>query len=1538
MSRPTARSRASAWTALSALVASSLTAFAAAPAAHAEEAPAPVPVVSNDFESAVAPWGARGSTVAATTTEAHGGSKSLLVSARSASWAGTQADLTSTLVVGESYDVSAFVKLPVGTAGSSAVKITAQTSDGTETSYAQVTTPVTATAEGWLELTGTYVRPAGTTSVVLYVEAADIGTVHPDLLVDDVEILGAAGGGDGGYVETDPDFVPGGALNAVEAPVTAARGTEKTTALTFDDGPNGATTTELLDFLEANDVPATFCVIGQNVEAPGGADVLRRIVADGHTLCNHSTDYSGMGSLTPQQVADKLKANLATIRTALGDATAQVPYFRAPNGDWGRTNQVAVALGMQPLAVTNLIMDWDGAENAGDEAKLTAALRETITSHPGQVVLVHDGGGNRSAGVAAVKTVVAELLADGWTFTLPAGGAAPRGVTLADSDFEDGTLQGWTPRGDDSGDPTLAVTDELAHESTYAARVSDRTSQGQGLQIDVTDRATPGATYDVSAWVRFEGTPGDMTLSARGVTDGSATYSNLVQFTGLSSSEWVHLTGTFTMPAFETAAELYVETKWASGEAGNTSPFVIDDITIASTPPSTVEDLTPLKDTVDFPVGVAIDSREMAGTASELLLRHFDQVTSENYMKVEAWYAGTGVDTFRLHPEAAALMDYAQANDLAVYGHTLAWHSQTPDWFFEDDEGALLAPEAMRQRLRDHVFAVARTLSEEYGPFGSATNPLRAFDVVNEVIDDGTAYADGMRRSTWYQILGEEFVDDAFRYADEAFNDVYAADGVEHPVTLFINDYNTEQTGKRARYKALVERLLARDVPIDGVGHQFHVALSTPASTLEDAIADFEDLPVTQAVTELDVVVGSADTAKAIDQGYYYQQAFDAFREHADSLFSVTVWGLTDGRSWRASNNGKPLLFDDFFKAKPAFRGAAGLELPAAIRSANAFAADTGGDYSVTSAQWDRLPLHPVGGDARFQLRWAPDGLTAFVDVDDADVDATDAVVVETTDGPATFGRDGEGDLEGTATERDGGWTAVVRVPLTDAAQGDVVQLDVQVVDGDVTTTWNTPGVLGSISLVEPLSFVAIHRTDAAPTIDGDVDAAWTLAGAITPDKVTSGSDGARGTFRTLWRDGTLYVLADVVDDVVDTSGSDPWTKDSVEIYVDAGNAKNGSYRYDDTQIRIDATGAVSFGTGDEAFQRNRLTSAVVETATGYRVEAAISLLEHGGLGTFHGLDVQVNDAAGGSRHAISNWADPTGAGYQSTAHWGVAELVGPAVATAPVITEQPVGGTVTLGRTLTLRAAANGAPAPTVQWQRRAPGSPVWTDVPGATSASLAVVVTAANDGAAYRAVFTNVAGTVRSSAAVVRVTRVAPRITTQPRSVQVAAGTTVTVTAAASGYPAPQVRWEKKKAGSSQWVRVEGATRTSLQVTASRSNSGLQVRAVFRNAVGTATTRAATITVKPVAPRVSVQPRPTTARAGTVASFTVRVTGFPAPKVQWYERRAGSTTWVKLTGSTSAQLQVLATKARDGALYRAVATNAAGSVTSTAVRLTVR
>lgn len=1504
-------------------------------------------IVSTDFSDASweSTWEASG---APTLTLADvDGNQALSVAGRTADYEGIQskAGALAALVPGKTYTLSAKARLGADVEGSAGVRLVVKPA------YAWVGN-TTMTAGEWTTISGTYTVPADATpsELQVYVGTADIsGLTSYGYLLDDLLITGVSGGNDD-YVETDPDFVKGGALNPVTTPVEAARGTTKTSALTFDDGPNGAATTELLDFLAANDVHATFCVIGQNVQAPGGADILKRIVADGHTLCNHSTDYDSMDALSKQQVADKLKQNLQIIRTALGDPNAEVPYFRAPNGAWGQTNQVAVALGMQPLAVTNLIFDWDGAENAGDEAKLTAALRSTITSNPGEIVLVHDGGGNRTAGVNAVKTVVAELLADGWTFTLPAGGAAPKGVTLVESDFEDGTLQGWSARDDGNGVATLAVQDEVAHESTYAARVSDRTSQGQGLQFPVTEKATPGATYDVSAWVKFEGTPGDMTLSSRTLTGETQSFSNLVQFTGLSSSQWVHLTGTFTMPAFADAAELYFETAWAQGEAGNTSTFVIDDILVRSTPPSQIEDLTPLKDTVTFPVGVAIDSREMAGSASELLLKHFNQVTAENYMKVEAWYAEEGgVDTFRMHSEAKALLDFAQENDLRVYGHVLAWHGQTPQWFYEDDEGALLAPDAMRQRLRDHIFNVARTIAEQYGPFGSDTNPMVAWDVVNEVIDDGTGYADGMRRSTWYQILGESFVDSAFEYANEAFNDEYAAEGVEHPVALFINDYNTEQTGKRGRYKALVERLIDRDVPIDGVGHQFHVALSTPVSTLGAALADFDGMKkadgtnLLQAVTELDVSVGSADTAKAIDQGYYYQAAFDSFRQYAEDLFSVTVWGLTDSRSWRASNNGKPLLFDDYFKAKYAFYGAAGLDLPPALRSANAFAADAGGDYTATSAQWKRLPLHTVGENARFQLRWSADRLTAYVDVDDTTVDATDAVTFVTSEGAVSFGRDGEGDLDGVATEREGGWTAVVQVPLSGAERGDVVDLDVQVVDGDDRATWNTPGSLGSVSLVEELSYLEVPATTTAPTIDGTVDAAWAGASSVQTLKATSGSGGAIGTFRTLWKDNLLYVLADVADPVVDTTGSDPWIKDSVEIYVDGGNVKNGSYRYDDTQIRIDAAGAVSFGAGDEPFQRNRLTSAVVPTATGYRVEAAISLLEYGGLGTFHGLDFQVNDAASGSRHAITNWADPTGAGYQSTAHWGVGRLVEakvvPPATVKPKVTTNPSSATVDRGTTVVLRAAATGTPTPTVQWQRRAAGTTSWAVVPGATKTSLAVVVGAANHGASYRAVFTNTAGSATTTAATVKVKPYAPKVTKNPKSVTTAkAGTKVTLTAAASGFPTPSVRWQQRGVGFSQWKTIAGATGTSLTVKVPATSGGVEVRAVFTNSAGSATTKTALVRKARVAPKVVTAPQSVTVQRDSVATFTVRVSGTPAPSVQWYERRAGASSWVTLTGATGTKLQVVATKARNGAQYRVVVTNAAGRATSTAATLTVR
>lgn len=202
-------------------------------------------------------------------------------------------------------------------------------------------------------------------------------------------------------------------------PVRAARGHGLVAALTFDDGPNGASTEALLDVLAQHRVRATFCVVGQQVRAPGGAAVLRRVVAEGHALANHGDSYADLSGWDPARVEADLRATLEAIRTALDDPTAAVPWFRAPNGSWGRTAEVAVALGMQPLAVVNTIDDWRTQHVPTLTANLRAAMR------PGELVVAHDGGGDRHGTVAAVATVVAERLAEGWTFTLPAEVADP---------------------------------------------------------------------------------------------------------------------------------------------------------------------------------------------------------------------------------------------------------------------------------------------------------------------------------------------------------------------------------------------------------------------------------------------------------------------------------------------------------------------------------------------------------------------------------------------------------------------------------------------------------------------------------------------------------------------------------------------------------------------------------------------------------------------------------------------------------------------------------------------------------------------------------------------------------------------------------------------------------------------------------------------------------------------------------------------------------------------------------------------------------
>jgi peptidoglycan/xylan/chitin deacetylase (PgdA/CDA1 family) len=179
--------------------------------------------------------------------------------------------------------------------------------------------------------------------------------------------------------------------------------------LTFDDGPNPSDTTALLDLLAREQVRAVFFLVGREVEAH--PELVRRIVRDGHVLGNHSFHHDDLEEWGPDAVHADLERTLAAIRAAV--PSAEVPFFRAPFGHWGRTVPVARSLGMRSMGWSLVVEDW---LTPGTDA----LVRRLDAVQPRDIVLLHDGGGDRSQTVEAVARLVPRLRQEGWTFAVPA--------------------------------------------------------------------------------------------------------------------------------------------------------------------------------------------------------------------------------------------------------------------------------------------------------------------------------------------------------------------------------------------------------------------------------------------------------------------------------------------------------------------------------------------------------------------------------------------------------------------------------------------------------------------------------------------------------------------------------------------------------------------------------------------------------------------------------------------------------------------------------------------------------------------------------------------------------------------------------------------------------------------------------------------------------------------------------------------------------------------------------------------------------------
>jgi len=178
--------------------------------------------------------------------------------------------------------------------------------------------------------------------------------------------------------------------------------------------------------------------------------------------------------------------------------------------------------------------------------------------------------------------------------------------------------------------------------------------------------------------------------------------------------------------------------------------------------------------------------------------------------------------------------------------------------------------------------------------------------------------------------------------------------------------------------------------------------------------------------------------------------------------------------------------------------------------------------------------------------------------------------------------------------------------------------------------------------------------------------------------------------------------------------------------------------------------------------------------------------------------------------------------------------IVSPAATGSPTITTQPQSQTVSIGGSVTFTAAATGTPAPTYQWRKGT------SNVSGATNASLTLSNVQAADAGTYTLVATNSAGTAISNGAVLTIANTsAPAITLQPVSRTVFTGGSVTFNLTATGAPTPTYQWSK------DGTVIPGATAASLTVSSASATDAGTYFAVATNAVGTATTAAATLGV---------------------------------------------------------------------------------------------
>jgi peptidoglycan-N-acetylglucosamine deacetylase len=179
-------------------------------------------------------------------------------------------------------------------------------------------------------------------------------------------------------------------------------------ALTFDDGPDPDYTPQILDVLQQYGIKATFFCIGRQVEAY--PQIVRQAYETGHVIGNHSWTHPDLGLLPASDILSELNHTFSAIQEAIG---VQSTFFRPPFGSLS-----AQVLAQACHAGVSTVM-WNAGEEARDWSRpgVDFIIRHILSLvSNGSIILMHDGGGDRSQTVAALRVIIQRLQDGGFQF------------------------------------------------------------------------------------------------------------------------------------------------------------------------------------------------------------------------------------------------------------------------------------------------------------------------------------------------------------------------------------------------------------------------------------------------------------------------------------------------------------------------------------------------------------------------------------------------------------------------------------------------------------------------------------------------------------------------------------------------------------------------------------------------------------------------------------------------------------------------------------------------------------------------------------------------------------------------------------------------------------------------------------------------------------------------------------------------------------------------------------------------------------------